>query len=185
MIVNLAHLLSPLIGLAADMLLQVILLRRRGDGRLLRSVVRGFAGGLCAVFAVEAAWFLGADVPVTDFAGQALFNASVFTALGYGYFHWINLGETARRIRILREIHRAPGGGLSADELLRRYNAAVIVRARLERMLAHGQVVRRKGRFFIGSRKLLVMAQVLTLAKKLLLGRTREVPQTEPVDRGA
>ena len=43
-----------------------------------------------------------------------------YGVLSFGYFHFINLGETARRIRIIREIDAA-GRPLTREVILDRY----------------------------------------------------------------
>jgi hypothetical protein len=55
-------------------------------------------------------------------------------ALGYCFFHFINLGETACRIRILIELSESDYG-LSRNEILERYDASYVVNVRLQRMI--------------------------------------------------
>lgn len=152
--------LSPVAGLAVNCAAQVLLCRR--SGKLLNSVYRGFAGGAAAC--ALACGF-----------GQELAPALItYGALGYCYFHFINLGETARRIRIVRELAEAGPAGLSRDELLSRYNARIMVEARFKRLVNNAQVVERDGRYYSGKPAVLLMARTLSLIKKVLLGRDRE-----------
>jgi len=152
--------LSPIAGLAVNCAAQVLLCRR--SGKLLNSVYRGFAGGAAAC--ALACGF-----------GQELAPALVtYGALGYCYFHFINLGETARRIRIVRELAQAGENGLTREELLARYNARTIVEARFARLLNNSQIIEKSGRLFPGKPAVLYMAWTILLMKRILLGRTSE-----------
>ncbi|OGR69977.1 MAG: hypothetical protein A2089_11530 [Elusimicrobia bacterium GWD2_63_28] len=151
---------SPLVGLAFNCLVQVLACRR--DRRLLRSVYRGFAGGAAAC---ALACGFGEELP------PALVT---YAALGYCYFHFINLGETARRVRLMRELAEAGPAGLGKEELLSRYNARTMVEARFRRLLDNSQVVERNGRYYVGKPAVLWMARLVLLLKKLLLGRAGE-----------
>lgn len=149
--------LSPVIGLAVNVAAQVLYCRR--SGRLLSSVYRGFAAGAAAC-------------ALTCGFSQDLFPSLItYSALGYCYFHFINLGETARRIRIVRELSEAGPGGLSRQEILARYNAAAMLQARFARLLNNSQVVEKEGRFYVGKPAVLYMAEAISLMKLILLGR--------------
>jgi len=173
--------LAPLAGQMANCVLQVIVFRLRRNG-LLRSIIIGFgAGGIVTVTVTACGNRLSADSD-TDNLARFLVNMLTFGALGYGYFHFINLGETARRIRILREIVEA-GGWLDEAGLLRRYNAAEILHVRLARLLRSRQITARNGRYVLGSPTMVTMARMIGLLKRLLLRREREriVARSEPV----
>ena len=72
-----------------------------------------------------------------------------YLSLAYFYvFGFYNLGESARRIRLLIELRSAGDRGMTLDEILAVYNARMIVEARLQRLLSGGQVVEREGRYF-------------------------------------
>lgn len=105
-----------------------------------------------------------------DVVGTLAFNLGVTAALGYGYFHLNNLGETARRVRILRELLEA-GGKLSDAEILERYNAAVMVDKRLHRLTKSGQIQLRDGRLFAHHSSVVLMAKIMDHIKWLLTGR--------------
>jgi hypothetical protein len=100
-------------------------------------------------------------------------NFLIYAALGYCYFHFINLGETARRIRILRELYEAPDG-LPLEGILERYNAKHIVEMRLRRLIHNGQIVERDGRYYIGSPVMLLIARSITLLKVVILKKKSE-----------
>ena len=170
--------LIPVTAGAVNVLTQLLFYRVTGRGRLLRSVYVGFATGFVVATAASALTGRSGMRPL-DAAAVGLLNMATYAALGYGYFHFINLGETARRVRLLWEFADA-GGALSDEEILRRYNADEIVRVRLGRLLRNGQIVERDGRYVIGRPTMLRMVRTLMLTKRLLLGRTGERDEGTP-----
>jgi hypothetical protein len=96
-----------------------------------------------------------------------------YSALGYCYFHFVNLGETARRIRLLRELSESKNG-LSVNEILERYNAKEIIENRLNRLLKSGQVVYKNNRYYIGKPVMLFMSKMILFAKRFILGKSSE-----------
>ncbi len=180
----------PWIGLLVMILVQVMGCRWWPRPGLLSWVKDGFCTGLLAasliggevVFQSSTATGLAS---ATDYFGVRLLQILTFVVLGYGYFHFVNLGETARRIRILREFVTA-GGQLTAPELLARYNAAEIVEKRLGRLLRRRQLRLDHGRYLVGRPTVLRMARLLDLLKWLLGGREAAAPAGEsPAVTGA
>ena len=153
--------LLPLSGLLVNVL-AVVALARRGVS-LLKSVYGGFILGAVLV--------LGADFQAGAQGGKFVSDALIFGALGYGFFHFVNMGETARRIRLLLELRE--GGALTEAELLSRYNADGIVGARMGRLLRNGQVRLVEGRYAPGAPAVLFMERALTAMKRIFLGRPR------------
>ncbi|OGS08967.1 MAG: hypothetical protein A2270_04685 [Elusimicrobia bacterium RIFOXYA12_FULL_51_18] len=151
--------LLPVFGLLINVFVQVAL--SRAFSSLLRSIFAGFAAGL---------------VPVICFSG---FTARLpgdilcYGAFGYCYFHFLNLGETARRIRLVRELYERLEG-LSEPEILRRYNSREILAVRMARLLKNGQILSHGGRYFTGKSAVLLMARMVTLAKIMVIGKKSE-----------
>ena len=164
---DLLHALMPVAGLGVNVLCQVVCFRLVPRLGLLKSIAIGFAAGMVGTVAADA--FVGAGLV----AGGLLTNIVIYAALGYGYFHFVNLGETARRIRLLRELNEAEDG-LTLTDLLARYDADQIVRVRLARLLASGQIVLRDGRYFIGRPTVLLIARSIVALKGIVLGRRNE-----------
>ena len=100
--------------------------------------------------------------------------AYLFLAYCYiiGFF---NLGESARRIRLLIELHGAGKRGMTLDEILAAYNARMIVEARLGRLLTGGQILERGGRYVSKRSPMLYIAKMLVLLKILFLGVRSEL----------
>jgi hypothetical protein len=100
----------------------------------------------------------------------ATYVAVVYTCVAYAYFHLFNMSETARRIRILRELHAA--GSLTAAEISRLYSGAAVLEARFDRLFATGQLEARAGRF-VRAGRLLYVAACLVRMWRLVLGLER------------
>lgn len=169
---DIAHVFNPVLCLAINVLVQIGIARWGRIG-LLKSVYLGFAAGFGALLGGEWVIARGSGMDLTETGALLTVNMLTYGMLGYCYFHFINLGETARRIRILRELHEA-GGGLSMDELLKRYNAAQMVEIRLQRLLGTGQIVERGGRYLIGKPVMLWISQAIVLTKRIILGKSSE-----------
>ncbi|MBW1742169.1 MAG: hypothetical protein JRJ47_01905 [Deltaproteobacteria bacterium] len=141
---------------------------------MLRSVFEGFVSGYVAVLAIEGAYCFSARLDLVECAGQVTLSTITYVVLGYGYFHFINLGETARRVRILRELWESQDG-LSVDELLMRYNASKIFGIRLQRMINNEQIQLRNGRYYIKKPVMLCMAKAVVMMKLILLKKRGEL----------
>lgn len=89
-----------------------------------------------------------------------------FCCIAYAYFHLFNLGETARRIRILREVHVA--GILRDGALADAYGRDELVAVRLMRLVETGQVVLRDGRYVLAGRFLHAAARIVQAWRALL-----------------
>ena len=133
-------------------------------GRLFRSqLVGGLAGG-----GVLALLLVGG--PADRFsADETTAGGLLYLTFCYVYFHWNNMGETARRIRMLRVLAAAPDG-MTFDEMVARYSAREILERRLERLTTAGQIREVEGRLILNSRTVLASAQLVGLAKWIVFG---------------
>jgi len=164
--------LVPIVGLAANVFVQVAVFRGLRSAGLLRSVFVGFGSGMLVVIVPE--FFRCKDISALSECLIMIFtNMTIYAALSYCYFHFINLGETARRIRILREIYPF-ADGLTIDEILDRYNAREMVEKRMARLLNNNQIICRDGKYYLGSKTMLITSKIILTMKKLLLGKCSE-----------
>ena len=115
----------PWLALAVNVLVQLGVCRQPGVAgtrprwSLMRSIYAGFLAGFALVAAVGACYLVGGPRTPGDALASAAVNVMTYGALSFGYFHFINLGETARRIRIIREIDAA-GRPLTREVILAR-----------------------------------------------------------------
>lgn len=167
---------NSVLGLMINVLVQVLCFRFiRGLG-LLKSVFIGFFAGFISVLIIEFYIFFSISTFFTDFFMLLIVNSIFYASLGYCYFHFINLGETARRIRILGEIYDSKDG-LSLEDILQRYNAKEIVEKRISRLLNNGQVILKNGRYYIGNPIMLMINRIIVAMKLMLLGKRSEFDQ--------
>jgi hypothetical protein len=173
MSVHIADLLAALLpglALAANVGTQLAIVRAAPARGIAPSIGAGFFAGLAAVAAGSA---LAPAATPLDRAAAALADLGAYVCLSYCYFNFLNLGITARRIRLLIELLEAPAG-LTWEQVLERYDARQMVGARLGRLLAGGQVRLRDGRYTIGAPVLLLAARAIILLKVLFLGTRSE-----------
>ena len=168
-----AHIFSPIFGLILNVLSQLLICRYATRLGLLKSIFIGFFLGLAAVIAIEVFYLLNTGHFWAEFCAQLSLSAISYAALGYCYFHFINLGETARRVRIVIELYESDDG-LSMDQIIRRYCALDIINFRLQRMVHNEQIVDREDTYHIGKPTMLWMARILVLMKLILLGKKSE-----------
>ena len=139
----------------------------------MRSIYLGFLAGSLGLALLEGLYFLAVPQSLADGLARLALNVATYGALGYGYFIFITLGETGRRIRIVRELYAA-GRPLTREEILERYDAEGIVSVRIDRLLGTGQIVFRDGRYYLQKRTVLTMARMIVLLKLLVLGKRSE-----------
>lgn len=162
----------PAVGLFGNFAVQVAWMRLFKCPSLLHSVYGGFFAGGAAVLALQAG-AVGKGASGEQFTGDLAANLLIYGLLGYDYFHFINLGETGRRVRLVRELFEAPGG-LTLAEITSRYDAQEMVRRRLGRLLRSGQVVLENGNYRIGSPTMAWISRLILAMKIVILGRASE-----------
>jgi hypothetical protein len=170
---SLCHISTPIAALSANVFIQVVSFRLIVKLSLLKSLIRGFGFGLIFLFAIEWSLFFFANESIREYLFLVLTDATTYMALGYCYFHFINLGETARRIRLVRELYES-NGGLTLQDVLERYNAKDIVEVRKNRLLRNGQIIYKNGRYFIGSPVMLLISQIIVIMKLIIMGAKSE-----------
>lgn len=110
-------------------------------------------------------------VYLMDLEGPELWPAIVYAVLvysgfGYSYFHFFNMSETARRIRILTDLF--PARSLAIEEVRNRFAPASQIHTRLERLLALGQIKKEGDRYRLRSRIFWSAALMVTKFKTFL-----------------
>lgn len=170
MFFELFKVLVPLVSFLFNVLCQIFSMRTPRNFGLLNSVFFSFFFGVLMLCGFE--YYLIAAHPrgFEEMLASFFVHLMTYMSLSYCYFHFINLGETARRIRILREL-KDTQDGLSLGEILSRYNAGEIVERRLSRLVKNDQIVLKNGRYYIGKPFVLGMAKLLMVLKCVLLGR--------------
>lgn len=163
------HVLIPLIALAVNVIIQVASFRIIRKIGLLKSEYLGFFLGIIFLIYMETWVCFQLFLSLGESACIFIVNSLAYCALGYCYFHFINLNETARRIRILTELFYSENG-LSQQEVLGVYNAEEIIGRRIKRLVDHGQVIEKNGKYFIGNPAFLLMAKAVEIMKSVIFG---------------
>lgn len=161
----------PLIGLIINVLTQIVCFRYIVNPELLKSVFLGFSIGLMCMLVLEFYIFFYMAMSNVNFAAILIANIIIYFSLGYCYFNFINLGETARRIRLVRELYDSEDG-LTMEEILERYNSKEIIDKRINRLITNKQILYKNGRYFIGKPMVLFIAKLMVMMKLFLLGKS-------------
>lgn len=162
--------LTPLTGLAVCMALHVVVSRALSTTPRHQGAALSVLGGAGAVVGLVLVARNDPLIGATSAWQVALVWLPAYLLFAYCYvIGFFNLGESARRIRLLIELHGAGERGMTVDEILTVYNARMIVEARLSRLVAGEQVVERGARYFLRGRLMLYCAKVLALLKLVLL----------------
>lgn len=166
--------LTPFVGLLACVGVHVLVARVAPGFSRPRGVLAAALAGLAAVVAVVR--LSGRLGPAAPDWGTAVTWGLAYLALAYTYvFGFYNLGESARRIRLLRELRDAGPRGLTLEEIRAAYSARTIVEARLGRLLAGAQIAERDGRHAIRRSSVLRIAKILLVARRILFGSAGEL----------
>jgi hypothetical protein len=94
-------------------------------------------------------------------------NFAIYACFVSTYFHWNNMGETGRRVRLMIELAATPDG-LTRAELMARYGHKEIVDRRIDRMLKSQQICQTGSRFHMENLSFLAMARIVWFFKLLL-----------------
>jgi hypothetical protein len=169
--IMLIHATASVIGLAVNVICQIFLFRLLSQFGLLKTIFLGFGIGFLIVVGIELVCYEYIVMDGKDFFFLALTNLITYAALGYNYFHFLNLGETGRRIRIVRELFESEQG-LTRNELLHRYDSREIIKKRLNRLLHNGQVRSENSRYYIDRSMMLMIVKIILILKWLIFGKT-------------
>lgn len=164
---------SPILAMMVNVFTQVMIFRRKIISSLLYTIFLGFFSGLVTVIVTNIINLTYVKSSLFNFSGIMFANIIIYGSLSYCYFHFINLGETARRIRLLREIIDSKNG-LTPFELLELYNANKVLSYRIERLLRNKQIVLQNDKYLIGNPSVLWFANIITLLKIMVLGKKSE-----------
>ena len=155
------------IGIGINIFAQIFSYKYFFTKKLLKTEYLGFLCGLIALIVCE---IFICRVPAAGRFVSIWTDLTVYFCFSYCYFHFINMGETARRIRLLRELYDNPSG-LSREEILRRYNAQEIIDTRIRRLVNNGQILLHDGRCYTGNPIMVIILKAMILMKLIVLGK--------------
>jgi len=112
-------------------------------------------------------WIINLKIkPYSAILWSGLYLFLIYSLFSYVYFHFFNMSETARRVRILVEIRKK--GTFKKDEILQNYPCCDIVSNRLNRLVALGELRLSEDRYLIGRGMFIFPAKALFYFRKVL-----------------
>ena len=115
-------------------------------------------GGVAVILAQAYFYFSGMEF-LKNFSGFNLLLCATLSFFIYSqmcFFYVINIYgpyESSLSVRLLRELAKVHPKGLTQDQILTSYNAQLILRTRLERLVGSGEVVQEGDRYRIGKKQ--------------------------------
>jgi len=168
MVRAMSSLFSPIAALAINMVVQIVGFRLRRGSHFFRSVVEGlFVGGL-GLLIIEALLIIGDQTQGDSVAMALLVNVPTYLALSYCYYSFVQLGQTSIRLRMYSEI-ASRATGVTIEEMEREYDESALTDMRLQRLIESGDILEKNGRYFIGRSRLLVVVNIIFVAKHIML----------------
>ena len=165
--------LFPLIATAMNVICQIVAFRFRRGAQYFRSIVEGFLAGAVAFAILEVVFMPGWNSLREYMILALLVDAPIYLALSFLAYSFVQLGQTSIRIRMYAEIAAKPSG-MSLEEMNKEYDDKALMRARIQRLIESGDIVKKDGRYFVGRKRFLYIANIVFAAKPILLGRASE-----------
>jgi hypothetical protein len=164
--------LCPVLGLAANVAVFLLLSMLRSTGSPLRRWLMSTAVAVVVVFACSQVALERMGSHGAEWLAANTLNLVTGCALSANFLAFIGLNLTSLRIQLLAEILHA-GGRLSKEELNRRYDEKCIARNRQERLLAAGHLQQRDGRLVVGRQFLPRVAAVVDRLRHIVFAGSR------------
>jgi hypothetical protein len=171
--------LAPVIGLAVYCALHLTAAQFWRGPSPYPPLVGAFLPGLIATAVVSGYALYVMQAPWLDVVGYGVLNLTSYGALGWGYFHFVNLCIASLRIRVLEEIAEV-GGEMDGAALLTQYNTDGMIGLRISRLTAGGHLVVREERYYSGKSQFLWAARFFELLRRLILGPQYLRQPTDP-----
>jgi len=147
--------------------IQIILfkMRPRSSPQVLtiKSIIIGFLPSFSLIWIFV---YYGKYTPLSSKIWGCIYCFIVYSAFGYSYFHFFNMSETARRIRIMHEINHA--SILTEEEIINKYQISNIVNNRFQRLIELKQIRLLDGSYSINKKYLYYAAIILNYWRRLL-----------------
>jgi len=162
-------LIAPAAGLLADCAAQIVL-SRLAPAAPLRMLFLSFGAGLLVALAILARLLSGSDFMARDLVGYFALHVLIYACCGFCFFNVVSASLASLRVRMLKEYLKRDPRPISTTELSRLYSSREMVRARLERLQAGGQVELTNDRFYLNSGGVLMIGRLFSGLRTLLLG---------------
>ncbi len=153
-----------------NILAQIISFRCLPWLSLLKSIFVGFGFGLFSILILEYYAYSYLPTSTVNYFAYFIIDFIIFSSLGYGFFLYVVICETAIRTRLLKEIYESKRE-LSLGEIHRRYNARKMVEMRVNRLVNSGQIICSGGKYYIGNNCMLLFAKMISTLRLIVFGK--------------
>lgn len=162
---------APVVGLAANVLLQALISRIPAyQDATLRVQFVSFAGGASVTAYVMLAFLWGAPFADADEFGYFALHMLVYGCFGFVFFNMISAHVTSLRVRMMHEYLAHDPTPLLDTDLYARYPASQMVLARLRRLERGGQVDERGGRYYLRAGGVAIIGKFFAGLRRFLIG---------------
>jgi hypothetical protein len=162
--------LAPLIGQGSYTLMHIAGARLLVGRSPYLPLVGAFLPGLLVTVAAGGLGLYWMNAGFADVIGYGALNIVTYGALGWGYFHFVNLCIASLRIRVLEEIVDA-GGRMPTQQLVAHYNTDGLIAVRITRLVDGGHFVVRNQRYHRGKPQFLLIARIFDLLRRVIMGQ--------------
>lgn len=153
---------TPLLILFIHIVLSRILRNASAQIVAIRSAVLGYLPASLILWRFVFSYFTSSYSAIS----ASIYCFIVYTAFAYTYFHFFNMSETARRIRILYEVYKS--GALPCGKIKTLYKSSDIVHLRLKRLVEMERLKYLDGYYSLNDRILYPAALFIKFWRKLL-----------------
>lgn len=164
--------IGPIVGISANVLAHLILCRSVSYKGHVRIQLISIALGAAVTFASLVVLQEYAAIPWLIWADDALVHMFTYTFLSFCFFNLISSTSGSLRVRMLREYLSCYPKSLSSGKLQTLYSVNAMLEARLNRLLAGGQIGLRGVRY-IAKRGVVHYIGLLFYALEKLLMKNR------------
>jgi hypothetical protein len=105
-------------------------------------------------------------LPAFDILCGAIYVLMTYNTCCFGYFWVLNVTETSLHVNILMRLYVE--GRMPLLELAKRYSVKDIINARIDRMVAMGQLQERSGRYILADRSFLLIGRFFDTWRRVL-----------------
>ncbi len=159
----------PILALILMGLLQIILHRIFRVGSIITSFLASFMINFVVLAIAQSVYFHYSDLNCLDSFFRQFTNLLIYFCIAFCFINLLNIGEASLRVKILYNMSLIPEG-MPSSEILKTYSADEIIKLRLERLLANGQVIQKDEFFFLGKNRQLLLAKFFLFWRKLIFG---------------
>ena len=161
--------LAPILGLFANIATQIVLGRLPLPIGHVRRQFLSFGVGFAAATSWLVRWLPTRTMDWWDTAGFVALHLWCYAMLGFIFFNIINLNLSSLRVRMLKEYLRVDPQPLPDHVLREKYHTRGMLDARLERLLAGGQIVLRDGRYHVRRKAVFYIGRFFAFLQGFLL----------------